>query len=288
MKIKKSTFKDWKNGSVTLVYAKSIFKKGNEPTFVTWDNFNKADVIKIKETQKAIFNKIVANKLEELKSNFFKNYGNSKVKEELLQMEKEECLNILSLPIPKQKTIITTYWTVFFEYHDLVEIQDYVSETIVKGIDSGYDFIHSPKSKYQETGKIPSQAYAQILFSYSEWLDSNFEDHENKSEKTTTNDEIKLNNPYPLIFKNVHAFNLFNQLNNLTVRDITKIADYAFIFHKMLRDGFILEGTKHKTFISFLNNNYNTDINEDKFPFKNQQRKLAIYTGLLKEFEELI
>lgn len=183
--MKKSTFEDWSNGNVTLIYAKSVFKESNRPNFVTWGNFNEADVIKIKETQKAIFNKTVEKKLEELKSNFFKNYGNSKVKEEFLKIEKQECLNILSLPIPKQKTIITTYWTVFFEYDDLVEIQDYVNETIVRGIDRGYDFIHSPKSKYQETGKIPSQAYAQIVYDYFEWLKDNFKrvEEKDKSEK---------------------------------------------------------------------------------------------------------
>ena len=181
--MKKLTFEDWNNGSVTLIYAKSVFKESNKPNFVTWDNFNTVDVIKIKETQKTIFNEVVTKKLEELKSNFSKNYSNSKVKEEFLKKEKQECLNILSLPIPKQKTIITSFWTVLFEYDDLVAIQDYANETILRGIDRGYDFIHSPKSKYQVTGMIPSQAYAQIIYNYFEWLKGNFKGTE-KNDKT--------------------------------------------------------------------------------------------------------
>ena len=183
--MKKHTFKDWYKGNVTLKYAKSVFINENKPKLVSWDEFIKTDVVKIKEKQKEIFRKTVDSKLESFKKRFFERYKNSIFKEELLETEKREFADILNGPIPDVDLIVSKNIDVLFEREDLLEIQSYYKNTIVGGCDEGFDFVQSPKDNYQDVSKTPSQAYAIVCFKYLEWLFENFKVTDNHSKDAT-------------------------------------------------------------------------------------------------------
>jgi hypothetical protein len=179
------SYEDWYNGDVTLKFTKSIFINGNKPKLVSWEDFVKDDVDKIKETQKEIFRKIVDSKLERFKKRFFERYKNSICKEELLETEKQEFANILNAPISDKDLIVFKNIDVLFERVDLLEIQSYYKNTIVGGRDEGFDFVQSPNDNYQDVSKTPSQAYAIVCFKYLEWLIENFKVTDDTSKDVT-------------------------------------------------------------------------------------------------------
>jgi hypothetical protein len=183
--MKKHTFKDWYKGNVTLKYAKSVFINENKPKLVSWDEFIKSDVVKIKEKQKEIFLKTVDSKLKSFQKRFFERYKNSIFKEELLETEKREFADILNGPIPDVDLIVSKNINVLFEREYLLEIQSYFKNTIIGGCDEGFDFIQSPKDNYQVVSKTPSQAYAIVCFKYLEWLFENFKVTDNHSKDPT-------------------------------------------------------------------------------------------------------
>lgn len=95
-------------------------------------------------------------------------------------------------------------------------------------------------------------------------------------------------NPYPTIFVNGYAYQMFLKLKELTVKKVTELADYAFIFHSMKTEKFIDKDTKHKKFIEFLNDNHSTDISAIKFTFKKQDYKEPTYSSILNQYKPLI
>lgn len=92
-------------------------------------------------------------------------------------------------------------------------------------------------------------------------------------------------NPYPSIFKNGYAYSLFVELQELTVRVRTRVADYSFIYHKMKAKNIqaIHKTVTEPAFIQFLNKTYNTDIGLNKLPFRNPESKQTIYKATLKK-----
>ena len=151
--MKKYKFESWYNGDVTLLYSEVFYKdnenddKNNEPVFVTWDNFAKSEVIKIKEKQKEIFDENVNLYLTKFLTEFEKRYKKSLMAAEFLEMEKNECFNILYSEIPNSEIIITSNWKIPFNFNDLLEIQEYANKSILRGIENCLDFIHSPNTK---------------------------------------------------------------------------------------------------------------------------------------------
>lgn len=174
--MKKLTYEDWYNGGVTLKYAKSVFINRNKPQLVSWDDFNEADVSKIKEKQYELFYEIVEYNLNNFKEQFYIRYKNSKIKDVLLEKEKKEFANILNAPIPNTDIIVSKNLKILFEIDNLLEIQAYYKDVILGGQDYGYDFVQSPKDKYQYDSKILSQAYALVCFNYLAWLDESFKE----------------------------------------------------------------------------------------------------------------
>jgi hypothetical protein len=287
-------FENWLNGDVTLIYSEVFFDEKDdngeivEPICVDWGNFAESDVIKIKQMQKQIFDENININLEKFKSEFLKRYTKSLMPEEFLESEKQECFDILFSKIPIKQFITTKHWEITFYYNDLLEIQKYAKNTILKGIEVCLDFVHSPKNKYQIKNKVPSQVYAHVLYNYFHWLNNEF----SSSDKTETNDnlnqnieKIEFNNLYPSIFKNGSAYQMFIELNKMTVKESTKLADYSFIFHSMIKKSLIIKDTKHKTFIEFLNNKFDADISVLRFPFKNQLSKQPIFSTLLDKYK---
>lgn len=174
--MKKLTYENWYNGDVTLKYAKSVFINRNKPRLVSWDDFNEADVSKIKEKQNELFYEIVEYNLNNFKEHFYTRYKNSKIKDVLLEKEKKEFANILNAPIPNTDVIVSKNLKIQFQIDDLLEIQAYYKNVILGGQDYGYDFVQSPKDKYQYDSKILSQAYALVCFNYLEWLVESFKE----------------------------------------------------------------------------------------------------------------
>jgi hypothetical protein len=101
---------------------------------------------------------------------------------------------------------------------------------------------------------------------------------------------IKEPNPYPAIFKNQFAFKLFEEIQSLTLNEKTKVADYAFIYHKLKHKSLqaIHSNVTQPKFIEFLNTNYDAQLVVTKLPFNNPQKKGTLYTKIIEKYRDLI
>lgn len=68
-------------------------------------------------------------------------------------------------------------------------------------------------------------------------------------------------NPYNRIFVNDYSYNLFNELSQ-TISN--PLADYSFIYRKMINDKFIYESVGESEFRRFLSSNYEVEIDKMK------------------------
>ncbi|WP_040252386.1 hypothetical protein [Psychroserpens mesophilus] len=243
--MKKLTFKEWYDGDVTLQYAKFIYKgkekkedKEDKPELVSWDDFSDEDVDQIKKKQKEIFHEIIKLRLDKLKVNFKESYNRSQIKGELLEIEKQECINILSAPIPQSQKIISKEWNVLFELDDLLNIQYYFKNVILGGNDDGYDFIQSPNDKYQDITKTPSEAYAQLLFDYFQWLDDSFKSLDENSDQEKNNKSKKRDKTKMLWFQ-VGLLFANGEMDRLINRyQVGDLASYAAISKELGNENF--------------------------------------------------
>ena len=229
--MKQYKFDSWFKGNVTLIYSEVSFKEKDDngktvkPVFVTWDNFAESEVIKIKEKQREVFDENVNLYLTKFQTEFQKRYKKSLMAAEFLEMEKNECFNILYSEIPNSEIIITSNWKIPFNFNDLLEIQEYANKSILRGIENCLDFIHSPNNKYQIKDKIPSQVYAQTLYEYYNWLNSSF-----KSDKDNVLINIEKINIDSLWFKvglffaNGQISQLIENYKNFTMPNFTAIS----------------------------------------------------------------
>lgn len=86
---------------------------------------------------------------------------------------------------------------------------------------------------------------------------------------------------------------MFKYLVDNTVLDGQQTAGYAYIFHKMIHPyyGLIIEGTRHKMVIAYINNKYPIKLSITKFPKVNPASKKPIFTkaynDYLKALEEI-
>lgn len=70
--------------------------------------------------------------------------------------------------------------------------------------------------------------------------------------------EEKKVNPYPNIFLNYDAFLFFERLiENICTDQSTQLADYSYVYRKMLEDKYINYEVSPSSFIAFLDKNYN-------------------------------
>ena len=94
-------------------------------------------------------------------------------------------------------------------------------------------------------------------------------------------------NKYPHIFKTANDFNFFEAILESTVsKENPKVSDYAFIFHQLFnqKPNAIHHHVTHKTFIEFLNSEYNADIYESKLNKRKPKSKMVTYDSLFKKF----
>ncbi|MBK9477838.1 MAG: hypothetical protein KA450_01365 [Bacteroidia bacterium] len=94
-------------------------------------------------------------------------------------------------------------------------------------------------------------------------------------------------NPYPIIFKNGYAYQLFLELKEETVKDRTEVADYAFIYHKLKNKTFyaINSIVTQPAFIKFLNENFHARITVNILPIKTPARKEEVYKKLFNKYK---
>jgi len=229
--MKKYKFESWYNGDVTLLYSEVFYKKNenddksNEPVFVNWDDFAESEVIKIKEKQSEVFDENVNLYLTKFQTEFQKRYDKSMMAAEFLEMEKNECFNILFSEIPNSEIIITSNWKIPFNFNDLLEIQEYANKSILRGINNCLDFIHSPNNKYQIKDKIPSQVYAQTLYEYYNWLNSSFKS--DKDNLLINIEKINIDSLWfkvGLFFANGQISKLIENYKNFTMPNFREIS----------------------------------------------------------------
>lgn len=100
----------------------------------------------------------------------------------------------------------------------------------------------------------------------------NFEDGD--SEKTSELNSVVSNpieaNPYPRIFTSPKAFDKFQKLLEEFGNGDENLANYSFVYHRMVKDKFIYEDYKQTEFMYFL---LNFDINIKRIKPKNQLGK---------------
>jgi len=95
-------------------------------------------------------------------------------------------------------------------------------------------------------------------------------------------------NPFPVIFKNGYAYQMFLELKELTVNEKSVVAGYSYIFHKMKNDALkaINATTTEPAFIDFLMHELQVDISGTKLPYRNPANKLPAYTSVLNKYKE--
>ena len=100
------------------------------------------------------------------------------------------------------------------------------------------------KLDYKSIGNLLTSAHAIINF-----INHNFEN---------IHDPSVPSNPYPRVFTNEKAFKIFKNLLSEFGITKSKLADYSYVYHKMLREGYIYNDYKQTEFVFFL---LNFDIN---------------------------
>lgn len=133
---------------------------------------------------------------------------------------------------------------------------------------------------------ISITGYNQYLFSHNkkvEFLEikkANFNVIKPILNKTLDLIEIEAANPYPQVFSNLKAFQLFDKLFNQFKDSNSKMADFSFIYRKMVEDNYIFSHFKPQMFIEWVNKEP-FKINLDKIKTLNDcstSQKINTYT----------
>lgn len=183
------------------------------------------------------------------------------------------------------------YRGIILTIESLSTIKNYIDNTKVNGATIEFDFIHSPNFLFQDKTEIPPQVYAECCWLYVRWLKLNFKQ---KKQKRKALPSAVVNNapsnPFPNIFTNGYAYDMFLELQKLTVSEKTMVADYAFIFHQMKSNTLkaIHPNLSHRSFIKFLSDNKYADLDVTKLPFKNPRKKQPTFSSLLEKYKDSI
>jgi hypothetical protein len=296
----KYSYMDWWSGKICLTYSTILVSpnsKEDDPIIVSWDDIKESDVPRIKDKQKDIFNNAVNIQLEIWKEAFQKRYANSKLRERILENELKKFSNIMLEPMPRGVYTKLENNRIYFDYHSLSAIKKYISDTKENGLSFEFDFVHSPNCLKQINGTIP-EVYAECCWEYVKWLDkfqSTLDNKENLNENENSvsnkeNETKELKNPFPIIFKNGYAYDMFLELKKNIVLKKTELADYSFIYRKMKHDDSqaINSSVTHSAYIRFLNEKQNAEITSPKLTTAKTSRKEQIYNTILEKYKGLI
>jgi len=288
------TYKNWLDGNIcpapTLIQAPN----DNNNCSFSWDEFPEGELIKIQNKQKRIFENEVLKLLHKFQAIFIKTYEASKEKKYFLRNQIRKWQEVLFDLRPSRFQYTTAQESdLTFDSNHLYDIRNYIRAIYEEGKSLDYSFIHSPNCQFHYHEKIDARIEAEVYFRFWKILRGKYqiliENAENKPKvniKFQGSDE----NPYPLIFRDYYAFKMFEELMLTMVNPKSKMADYAFIYHRMKnkKEPLIHMHVKHKVFIDFLNENFNAGINGEKFPVVNPKRKQAAFDFHLKKYKEAV
>ncbi len=300
--IKKYTYEDWFNGNVVLQYSRIVFDKKiqEEPSVVSWDNFEEIEKAKIEKKQESIFKDLLKQLTEKTTSDFIIKCESSMFPEIFIDREFESLsalwnnkylrnAGICYSPIDQDsRTFDESYYQ---------EMITHKIECFINGIKSKYDAVPSPNSKYHNSGLVLPEimittVYQMIRFikrykaknpqpSSTQKKEAQPSSTVQKPEARTEPTNSQSNNPHSRFFDGDDAYQFFLDCKKeLKVRNTNKkknnestlseVAKYSLIFNFMKTRSLIFSDTKHLPFIEYLRKHHNAKIpkNCTKFPYQ--------------------
>lgn len=294
---KKYSYTDWWEGGISLNTCQTEYdsKELKDPFNVDWSQIVESDVLKIKSKQQELFQSEIQSTFTLFKNNFIKKYENSRLKEQFLEEQIQECLNVMFGELKHIGDLVCSeHWNVCFNNLDFQIIQTYAKMVFKNGLIIAPDFMHSPNCVYQDKNKITNQVYAEACWEYYAFLRAfrvNPKELSTPEEISSENSPEAIENPFPHIFKNLSAYLFFEELRKMTVNDKTYVADYSFIYHKLSDPKLkaIVNTVGQAHFCDFLKDELKLkEIYPKKLPYKNPDYKQATYNSLLSKFKEEI
>jgi hypothetical protein len=174
----------------------------------------------------------------------------------------------------------------FCDKHEIPLLLDYhqAKYTECKGISNKEfkKFIqYRVRSNTNQISNDPEETRAEKI---TDWIRNTAETASSEPKVQNSNNEV---NKYPQIFVTANDFNFFEDLLETTVpKENPKVSDFAFIFHKLYnqKPNAIHLQVTHKTFIDFLNSEYNAEIFDNKLNKREQKSKILAYDFLFKKY----
>lgn len=169
MRKKNFTYNDWLSG-MAVINSRLFIPSGEKPNIVEWDRFNESEKAQIKAKQKVLFQDSVNETLEKFQLIFNENYERSEDKNEFINRELKQCMEVFTSLIPPSSFFNTTFWDVVFTHVDIIEIQHFYKNVIIRGQVIDLDFIQPPKSIFINKNFIHTEVYCSALWQYYKWL----------------------------------------------------------------------------------------------------------------------
>lgn len=297
----KLTFENWLKGEIELVETTKNYdsKKNLNPTFHSINSFPLNEVKKIKKKQEELFKESVANYSEKLILDFNERYVHSDQPMLVLKKEAKRIVGIIrGAWLNDEKlgdSIYSPAGDLFMDKNSYADIQNYINRKLL-GKPNDLTIVPSPKSAYFEQGTILPQVFFESLYEVFRHL-AKF-DPKLKVESLYNDDFSKLVstepfNKHPKIFTSGYSYNAFLMAVEIIVLKKSEVGDHLFIFdvlnkHKV--DG-IMEKVSRERYITFLNEEYNLELNENNNKSSDSPSKkkamafvLKIYFQRIKKF----
>lgn len=169
MRKKNFTYNDWLSGRA-VINSRLFIPSGEKPCIVEWDRFNESEEAQIKAKQKALFQDSVNENFAKFQLNFNEKYQRSEDKNELLNRELKQCMEVFTSVIPPSSFFNTTFWDAVFTHVDIIAIQLFYKNVIIRGQEIDLDFIQPPKSIFINKNFIHPEIYCSALWQYYKWL----------------------------------------------------------------------------------------------------------------------
>jgi hypothetical protein len=169
MRKKNFTYNDWLSGRA-VINSRLFIPFGEKPYIVEWVRFNEAEKVQIKAKQKALFQDSVNETLEKFQLIFNENHERSEDKNEFLKSELKQCMEVFTSVISPSSFFSTTFWDAVFTHVDIIEIQRFYKNVIIRGQEIDLDFIQPPKSIFVNKDYIHPEVYCLALWRYYKWL----------------------------------------------------------------------------------------------------------------------
>ncbi len=179
----KYTFEDWLNVKVVLITTKGIPNEVSEGNIVSINDFNIAEIKKIQEKQKSVFNNLLEKEYFKTESEFLTKIKNSQFPKLLIKREVQSLKALIEnrficedgvyrSPIKEDnKTFLDWYYR---------SMMNHKNNSIVSGIVRFFDEIPSPNSRYYDNGRIPPEVMISVVLKMFSFLSRINPNSENK------------------------------------------------------------------------------------------------------------